>query len=142
MNTAACASNLHQIGLGILLYQQDHGGRYPDTLGELVELEGISPACLTCPAADDEPATGPTTRAVVADLVAGGHLSYVYVGRGLTDNTVADDTVVCYEPLANHSGAGMNVLFGDGHAEWVPRAKAVGTVARLAAGERPVRLRP
>ena len=128
---SACQSNLHQIGLGILLYTNGHGGRYPDTLGEVLATEEISATAFVCPASADEAATGPTTRATAAALSAGGHCSYVYVGRGLNAATVAATTVVAYEPVANH-GDGGNVLYGDGHAEWVP----AGPLAKLAATTR------
>ena len=32
------------------------------------------------------------------------------------------DNVVLYEPLQNHGGEGGNVLFCDGHVEFVPQA--------------------
>ncbi len=125
MDRENCASNLHQIGLAILLYQQDHGGRYPASLAETAADEAVGTQCFVCPASGDVPSPGPTTRAVTADLDAGpvgGHCSYVYVGRGLTDRTVTPTTVVCYEPPTNHDGYGGNVLFGDGHADWQTNA--------------------
>ena len=30
-------------------------------------------------------------------------------------------TVVAYEPLENHVGVGTNVLFGDGHVEFIDK---------------------
>ena len=130
MNANACGGNLHAIGQGILLYQVDHGGRYPDTLGQIVDPGGpVTPGALVCPAADQTAADGPTTRAVAAAVDGGGgHCSYVYVGRGLTEKTVTDTTVVAYEPVANH-GDGGHVLYGDGHADWV----AAGPLAEVAA---------
>ncbi len=117
---SACQSNLHQIGVAIQMYAQDHRGRYPATLGEVLASEDISAQAFVCPASPDEAAVGPTTRAVAAGLTACGHCSYVYAGRGLTDATATAAAVVCYEPPANH-GDGGNVLFGDGHAEWRTR---------------------
>src|ERR1019366_4560146 len=35
-NRAKCASNLHQIGLGILLYANDNHGQYPDSLATIL----------------------------------------------------------------------------------------------------------
>ncbi len=131
-NRAKCASNLHQIGLGILLYQQDNGGQYPDTLGRLIEDEQIGAEVFVCPGSNDEKSPGATTRAVVADIdagPAGHHCSYLYVGRGLTDKTVKDATVVCYEPLTNHDDDGSNVLFGDGHADWETKAELAKLLA-------------
>jgi prepilin-type processing-associated H-X9-DG protein len=66
---------------------------------------------------------------VVAELTAAeaespGHkhcLSYVYAGGALTQDTAKEMTIVAYEPLENHDGAGTNVLFGDGHVEFISK---------------------
>jgi prepilin-type processing-associated H-X9-DG protein len=47
--------------------------------------------------------------------------------------------VLAYEPLTDHIGDGMNVLFGDGHVEWVPKLKASHMTAELNAGHNPPR---
>lgn len=103
----ACAANLRSASQAIQMYASDHGGRFPDTLGQLIEDEYILDVrILLCPACADTPAQGPTPAARAADLTAGGHLSYVYVGRGLT--TTADPyTVVMYEHPAHHKGVGQ-----------------------------------
>ena len=138
-NRAKCASNLHQIGLGILLYQQDNGQAYPDTLGRLVLTEQIGADVFVCPASADEksPATQPAEMA--ADVDGGAakhHCSYVYLGRGLSGNVPATMPIV-YERLDDHDDDGCNVLFGDGHAEWLTRD---GAAAVLPAGAVPPRM--
>ncbi len=130
---SASQSNLHQIGLAILMYAQDHGGRYPDTLGEVWRASRSRPQAFVCPASPDEAAAarprGPSPPAVDA---AGGHCSYVYVGRGLTDEDRDRRDGGRYEPLANH-GDGGNVLYGDGHADWADAARdAVAAATRQA----------
>lgn len=132
-----CGSNMRQIGSAILLYSNENQGRYPDRLEQLILTQEISADLFVCPRTDDDASRGQTTRAVADGLAAGGHLSYVYVGAGLT---VSCDpaTVVLYEPLANHAGEGMNVLFGDGHTEYLRPAEAREILDRVAAGERPV----
>jgi prepilin-type processing-associated H-X9-DG protein len=60
--------------------------------------------------------------ATAAENNEAGHdhcLSYVYTGRGLTIATTPATAIVAYEPLDNHAGSGTNVLFGDGHVEWI-----------------------
>ena len=122
---AICASNLHQVGLAIHVYRQDHGGRYPDTLGTLIrEVPGLASRTLVCPDSTDTPAAGPTTRDVADAVAAGGHCSYVYAGAGRTDGTAGPSTVVAYEPMADHKGDGCNVLFGDGDVRWLDRTAA------------------
>ncbi len=120
-NRAKCASNLHQIGLAILLYQQDHAGQYPDTLGRLVENEQIGAEVFVCPSSNDEKSPADKPEAIAADIDAGPakhHCSYLYFGRGLTDKTVADTTVIACDVPDDHDRDGVNVLYGDGHADW------------------------
>jgi prepilin-type processing-associated H-X9-DG protein len=83
------------------------------------------------------PATGPTTQAVADQLVAGNHLSYVYLGRGLSLTSVTPTTIVAYEiPLDSNSGA--NLLFGDGHVEFDDAAFISKVIGKAAAGQFPV----
>ncbi len=144
---ARCASNEHQLGLGILLYQQDHGGHYPDSLAAILSAEQIGADVMICPDSNDIPATlppppagedRPTTRQAAAALAVPGHLSYVYVGHAdWTDANVPADAVVIYEPIANHGG-GSNMLFGDGHAQFVDARRAAKLIAAASATTRPV----
>lgn len=118
-NRVKCASNLRQIGQAILLYSQDHGGQYPDSLPTILVNEDITSDVFVCPSSDDTPATGPTTQAIAAALLTGGHCSYIYLGKGFNTATVPPNAVVACEPLTNHAGEGSNVLFGDGHVEFM-----------------------
>lgn len=136
-----CASNMKQIGSAILLYSNENHNLYPTHLEDLLLTEDISADVFVCPCTNDGPATGPTTRAVADALTTGGHLSYVYLGAGLKNDCDAD-TVVLYEPLSNHAGNGMNVLFGDGHVEFIDAANARQITDRAASGERPVIWKP
>ena len=132
-NDGKCRSNLHQIGLAILLYQQDNGGQYPDTLGRLIENTCIGPEVFVCPSADEVKSPVPTTGPVDGDaMLSPGHVSYAYLGRGLTAATVPPNAVVAYERHAVH-GLGYNVLFGDGHTEYVEGRRAAGLIAGGAA---------
>jgi hypothetical protein len=140
VNKTYCASNLHQIGLAIILYQNDHGGQCPDSFAVLIEKENLTPACFICPAVNDTatPASGATTQAVLADFATPGHCSYRYTGDGLTDKTITGDTVLAFEPIENH-GDGCNVLFGDFHADFVDKATALKITADADAHRRPIR---
>jgi prepilin-type processing-associated H-X9-DG protein len=134
-----CASNLQQIGKAVSLYAADHRGQYPDSFETLLTSEQMSSAVFVCPGSSDTPAIGPTAQAQATQLSTGGHCSYIYVGRGLTAKTVTPDTVVVYEPLANHStGRGINVLFGDGHVDYVVAQTAGKIIAAAATGRFPV----
>src|ERR1700679_972401 len=110
-NKVKCANNLKQIGIAIQLYAQDHNGQFPDSFGTILMNEPIEANVFNCQSSDDTPAQGPTTQAVAADVTSGGHLSYIYLGRGLTTATVTPNTVLATEPLTHHL-VGINVLFG------------------------------
>jgi len=129
-NRVKCAANLKQIGLAITQYAQENGGHFPPSLVVLMKHEDITLECLVCPSSNDERLSATTTDEALADLSAAernapGHkhgLSYVYVGSGMQLKTVAASAVVAYEPLENHNGQGGNVLFGDGHVDWMTKS--------------------
>jgi prepilin-type processing-associated H-X9-DG protein len=130
-------ANLRTIGQGIALYGNDHAGTFPDSFQGILLNEEITSETFVSPLSSDTPAQGPTTRAMADQLTAGGHLSYVYLGKGLTMRTVTPDTILAYEKLYPTS-TGTNVLFGDFHVERVDGATAGKIVARATTGQLPV----
>jgi len=140
-NVGKCASNLHQIGLGILLYANENNGLYPDTLQTLASAEQLTSYVFVCPASNDNPSTAPTTQGQIDDMATPGHVSYIYLGKGLTDKTVLPNQVIAYEPLANH-GNGIDVLLGDGHAEFVDKNRAMKIITAATSTTQPVVLPP
>jgi hypothetical protein len=91
------ASNLRQIGQAILLYTGDHKGDYPDSFATILLDEDVTSPVFVSPRRSETPAAGPTTQAIAVQLIPGPHLSYVYLGRGLSANTATPDTIVAYE---------------------------------------------
>ena len=135
-NRVKCGSNLRQIGAAIMLYANKNQGCYPDKLGDLMDVD-ITSAIFICSESNDEAAVpGATTQASSANVHAGGHLSYIYLGKGLT-GTQSATMVIAYEPLTNHANTGMNVLFGDGHVEFFHVPAATTLLAELNAGQNP-----
>jgi prepilin-type processing-associated H-X9-DG protein len=122
-NRIKCASDMRQIGQAILLYTNQYGPQYPPDLATLMKTESISPAVFVCPDSTDTPASGP------GDLEAGGHDSYVYLGKGLT--MPADPSVPILYEADSHHVDGANFLFGDGHVEFMPKAQEAGILSRV-----------
>lgn len=135
-NRVKCASNMRQIGQAMLLYSNDNLGNFPETLDQLLLTQDITSEVFTCPSSNDSPASGPDAKTQAANLNAGGHLSYVYVGKGMT-NAAGADVVVLYEPLTNHSNDGINILWGDGHVSFHMRTEAQKIIADVQAGKNP-----
>jgi prepilin-type processing-associated H-X9-DG protein len=131
------ATNLRYIGQTIRLYCIDYQGQYPDTFQQLLASEDVTSAIFVNPASNDTPAIGPTTQAAADQLLAGGHCSYLYLGRGLTDKTVAPNTIVAYE-IPGIPNVGTNVLYGDGHVEWQNADYATKLIAKASSGQFPV----
>jgi prepilin-type processing-associated H-X9-DG protein len=131
------ASNLRQIGQAILLYSNDESRIYPDNFRTLLLHGDITSQQFVSPLSSDTPAAGPTTQAIADQLTAGGHLSYIYLGRGLTIQTATANTVVAYENLSI-AGTGANVLFGDGHVEWDDAKFIKQIINKSASGKFPV----
>jgi prepilin-type processing-associated H-X9-DG protein len=117
-NRVKCASNMRQIGQGILLYSNDNRGQYPPDLGTLLSTVDISPEVFLCPSAGGHLPPGfnqmtPEQKAAWVNENA----AYTYVGAGM-NNSVNAETIVLYEHDHNHDRDGMNMLFGDGHVEF------------------------
>ncbi len=134
-NQVKCASQLKSLGFAVLLYSNENRGAYPDSLEQLYLTQDITPEIFVCPDSSDTKATGATPEAIAKDLTAGGHLSYVYVGKGMTSR-VSPATVIAYEPLTNH-GHGSNVLFGDGTVTFIRKAQAEPMIKQIEAGQNP-----
>ena len=148
VNVIKCASNLRQIAQAMLLYANENGSAYPDEFDGLIETQDITPAIFVCPACADTRATGATTRQVLTNLHAGGHLSYVYCGKGLTAAApaaaiLAFDAGTWHDPTGKAEGfpgdGGRNFLFADGQVKYLPAAAANHAVNELAAGHNPPR---
>jgi prepilin-type processing-associated H-X9-DG protein len=137
---AQCSVNLRQIGLGLQRYAAANGGQYPAKLSVLIEDGTIPPAFLVCPHTGDTVAPGADAKAQAKNLEKGGHLSYVYVGQGLTINSPAD-AVLAHEKKGNHKNSGMNVLFNDGRVEWYDAAATATLLSELSAGNNPPKVK-
>ena len=102
---AVCAANLRDVEVALRSYVEEYGQEPPDLTG-LVGESRLYPARLYCPGVELSP---PVSQAP----------TYIWI-RGA--DCADADNVVLYEPLQNHGGEGGNVLFCDGHVEFVLEA--------------------
>lgn len=108
-NRVKCGANLKQIGNALTMFANEHEGKYPDKLSDLIAAESLPPSIFVCPSSSAESADGKTPEAIVAQLEEPKYCSYVY----LKENIGKPDKAVVYERLDDHDKAGMNVLKGD-----------------------------
>jgi hypothetical protein len=136
-NRLKCGNNLRQIGLALLAYANNNAGRFPDTLNVLLDTATdyeVTADVFVCPSTGDEHAMGQSPAEQARKLTAEpGHLSYVYVGAGLTSQTATADRIIAYDNPHNHNDEGINVLYGDAHTEFLNPKQAEQALARLRA---------
>ena len=125
-----CMSNVRQLGQGIRMYANANGGRYPDDLRALLANVDLEAHQFVCPASEDEPSPGETLEQRVENFLKGPHCSYVYLGKGQAD-PVDPKRVILVEPLENHDGLGMTVLYADGEARGLDRPEAERVLTEL-----------
>jgi prepilin-type processing-associated H-X9-DG protein len=98
----ACGNNLKGIGMALLIYANDYADHFPPNLEILTSTAEVPPKVLVCPSTSQKD-------------------SFIYRGSGLT--TKADPSMIMvYDKKGNHEG-GRNVLFMDGHIEWIPEER-------------------
>jgi prepilin-type processing-associated H-X9-DG protein len=132
------AANLRSIGQAILMYCNDNNGDYPDSFATVLTNTDITSGIFVNPSSNDSPAPGPTTRDYVNQLNPdSGYCSYIYMGRGLNAKTVSPDTIVAREVLL-HPTDGANMLFADGHVEYVDPAHTATIIAKETTGPLPM----
>ncbi|MCH8968537.1 MAG: DUF4190 domain-containing protein [Planctomycetes bacterium] len=98
-----CGVNLRAMDASLRSYVEEHDQEPPD-ISVLIDANSIGSKGLNCPSVDRVISQTPP---------------YIWI-RG-ADCTNAEN-VVLYEPLQNHRGEGGNVLFCDGHVEFVSQA--------------------
>jgi prepilin-type processing-associated H-X9-DG protein len=142
-----CASHLKQIGQAMLLYANENGGTSADSFVTLLRTQDLVPDVFVCPKDDIEPAED--VDAFAADP-GPRHCSYLYLGDRLPMpfNALPAEAILAYDRLDNHEGDSINILFGDGHAEFFALAARgkptpawwADVEAQIARGDRPVLL--
>ena len=136
-NPVKCRANLMQIGLAMQLYANENKGQFPPRPEDLILTQDITPEIFICPSTNDTLAPGATPQQQAANLSAGGHHSYIYLGAG-KNSSVASTVILVYESPSNHKGR-FNALYGDGHVEFLTGAISQKTLSELQAGYNPPR---
>jgi prepilin-type processing-associated H-X9-DG protein len=128
-NRIKCGSNMRQIGQAMLLYSNEHNGHFPADLGSLIMTEEISAQVFVCPSSNTKVSSHLLTLGTDDQAAwVNAHSDYVYLGKGLT-TSCAPDTILLYEKDSDH-GDGMNILYGDGHVDFVRLAEAHQMIQR------------
>lgn len=131
-----------------MLYANEYHGQLPPDLLTLYLDQDLTPDVFVCPSDGVESATGATPKQITASMLAGGHLSYAWVGSGLhAINSGTADVIIAFDleqhvPKDGAVGTGINVLLIDGSATFVNEATAKSIWAQFVAGIRPIRLPP
>ena len=113
-----CRDRLGMIGQVIWLYAGDHQTSFPPDLqtlaryGESIDVDRLLRNAMVCPVSSDNK---PENAASIANP---SRCSYIYIGADLTTRS-NPKCVVAVEDPANHWPKGANVLFADGHAEFL-----------------------
>ena len=143
-NRVKCASNLRQVGMAVMMYANENRGEFPDTMERILTTQDVNSTVFCCPSSSDSPAPGANAQAQAANLSKGGHLSYVYVGKGMSmrmNPATTGDVVIAYEPMTNHNNDGSNFLFADGHVEFFGKGQAAQIITDVQAGTNPPRVK-
>jgi prepilin-type N-terminal cleavage/methylation domain-containing protein/prepilin-type processing-associated H-X9-DG protein len=124
----SCANNLKQIGLGLRMYSADNRETFPNSFTNLEPFVGSnSVALFNCPSAKTN-----TTQAARVGMMQAVNCSYC-LKSGMSESDSPSAIVVTdkngekgkvRESQAggfggNHNGDGGNLLFVDGHVEWM-----------------------
>jgi prepilin-type N-terminal cleavage/methylation domain-containing protein/prepilin-type processing-associated H-X9-DG protein len=113
-----CLNNLKQIGLARAIFAGDNDEKQPTTISSMANYVGGDKQVklFMCPSFVRKATTevAPVKLSEFAGKTQ--HISYdVYPGN--TTNTTI--TPIMCDVASAHDGEGINVLFGDGHANWI-----------------------
>lgn len=109
--SVADANNLKQVGLACLMYAYEHNGEYPTDLGQLSKYIGGDKNRRLFLSSWSDIGPGPMSNAME-------WTDYVYIPGATTSSPPG--RVLAYQPPGQHpKSLGANILFVDGHVEWV-----------------------
>ena len=122
---ASCMNNVRQIGLAMIQYAGDHDDKFPESLGELLQMGYLTtPRVFICPSGKERIPPGFPQDLKNADLAVLNQVeqfgSYVMV-KGITHAAPAD-FIILHDKDGAHRGEGRNCFHNDGHTRWYSEA--------------------
>ena len=110
---AVSRSNLRTLALAVFLYQEDHDGKSPKDLTDVLDTGSGGYLANTSPLVS--PFSGRDPPAFVDGKLV-GEIDYVFLG---IDPRAAEPHIIIYERPELHGGEGTNAAFSDGRVEWL-----------------------
>jgi len=117
-----CSGHLKKIGWALSMYADAHQGHLPPEDGAkgldyLLRENFLNAtndvAVFLCPYDQIRHKAG------VGEPLTEDSVSYVYKGSLWQPGSPANAVPICWDKIENHRSIGLNVLFKDGHVEWV-----------------------
>lgn len=130
-NRVKSAANLRQIGQAAMMYANDNRGQFPPDLGTMLKKEDLTPSVFVNPRTNAAPPAAGNPDAM-AEWVQ-EHSDYVWLGKGKSANNVTPETVLAHEKLEDNTD-GVNLLFGDGHVEFMVMPEAQRMIEKARQG--------
>lgn len=125
-NMVRSASNLRQIGQAMLLYANENKGKYPKTMGELLLTQDITIEVFVNPQTKTRAPLDKTKDEQA--LWINTDSDYEYMGTG-KNNQAGPEEILAHEKFRPNS-RGINILYGDGHVEFLQARVAQAQIAR------------
>lgn len=127
-NRAASSAQLRGLGTACVIHAQTAAGKFPPDLTTLVKSGLMTAKPCFHPQNKSWMNRVPDKPMLEWDNWIDKHTDYVYLGG---DEDIPGDAIVAYEKLGKPwTRLGINILFGDGHVEWVPLDRAVQVLKR------------
>lgn len=128
------ASNLRQIGIGAIMYANNHNQKFPPDLGTMAQEQDLAASVFKNPRVPDRSPPRPANPKLLSRWI-NQNSDYVWIGAG-KDVTAGPDVPLAYEKPEQNAGA-INILYADGHVEFVTMPEARQQIQKARQGSNP-----